>query len=410
MDGERQPVWTVSQVNQAVRDILENSLLPFWLQGEVGTLTIHRSGHVYVNLKDARCQLRAVFFNGARQARELGLMVGMSVEVFGSLSVYEVRGDYQFLIRKMRPVGLGDLQRRFEELKKTLGAEGLFDESRKKPIPLLPRAIGVVSSPDGAALRDFLQIVNRRFPNIQIKIYPAAVQGMGAEKQVAAGVRFLNDVPDVDVIVVTRGGGSMEDLWPFNEELLARTIAGSRIPVISAVGHEIDFTICDFVADLRVPTPSAAAELVIGRRQEFADQINNAEKRMLGCLTLALERLKRRYEAAANSHVFREPAYWVREKQQIIDGYLKAIERVVTAKRDALKAKLDLFDGRLAAINPLAVLKRGYAVLIDESSGKAVTSPDVAVGSKLKGIVSEGSLDLRVEGGEKNNSGSKEVT
>ena len=260
-------IWEVSDVNRAVREIVEGSLLPFWLRGEVGSLVLHRSGHAYFTLKDTNSQLRAVFFGGAAQCAKLGVANGSMIEAFGNLTVYEVRGEYQFSARRLRLAGLGDLQRRFEEVRRRLAAEGLFDQERKRPIPVLPKRIGVVTSPTGAAIRDFLQIINRRFPNVNIRIYPCMVQGQGAAEQVARGVEFFNRTGGADVIVVTRGGGSMEDLWPFNEERLARAVAASAIPVISAVGHEIDFTICDFAADLRVPTPSAAAELVIGKRE-----------------------------------------------------------------------------------------------------------------------------------------------
>ena len=273
-------IWSVSDVNRAVREIVEGALLPFWMSGEIGSLTLHRSGHAYFTMKDAKSQLRAVYFGGAAVCTRLGVANGSLVEAFGNLTVYEVRGEYQFGIKQLRLAGVGGLQQRFEELRRKLAAEGLFDPEKKKPIPLLPRRIGVVTSPSGAAVRDFLQIINRRFPNVNVRIYPCAVQGAGAAEQVARGVEFFNRADGADVIVVTRGGGSMEDLWPFNEEVLARAVAASRIPVVSAVGHEIDFTICDFAADLRVPTPSAAAELVIGRREEMLRGLERSEKDM----------------------------------------------------------------------------------------------------------------------------------
>ncbi|MDR0931927.1 MAG: exodeoxyribonuclease VII large subunit, partial [Victivallales bacterium] len=215
-------IWSVSDVNHAVREIVEGALLPFWIAGEVGSLTLHRSGHAYFTLKDAKSQLKAVYFGGGTTCSRLGVVNGSKIEAFGNLSVYEVRGEYQFAIKQLRLAGVGDLQRRFEELKRKLSAEGLFDQDRKKTIPKLPEKIGVVTSPTGAAIRDFLQIINRRFPNVNIRIYPCAVQGDTAAGQVARGVEFFNRTGGADVIVVTRGGGSMEDLWPFNEEILAR--------------------------------------------------------------------------------------------------------------------------------------------------------------------------------------------
>jgi exodeoxyribonuclease VII large subunit len=433
-------IWKVSEVNSAVRELLENSLMPFWLQGEVGTLNIHSSGHVYMTLKDPRAQIRGVFFGGAAQAKSLGLKVGLKVEAFGQLTVYEVRGEYQFSIRNLRPLGIGELQRRFEELKNKLLAEGLFDESRKKTMPALPRKIGIVTSPDGAAIRDFLQIINRRFPNINIKIYPAAVQGKGAEKQIVKGIKFFNRSRNVDVLVVTRGGGSMEDLWPFNEELLAREIAASKIPVISAVGHEIDFTISDFAADLRAPTPSAAAELVIGRQEEFTDKLKNLKRRILNSLELKYEKFQRRYTEAAKSYVFREPAHLL--KQQTLDELVESLsslikssrkqasERLIRARKDfimssksnceMLKAKNredskligtlalsqlerasashERLKAKLEAMNPLSVLQRGYA-LITDNEGKIVKDPELPPGTDLKARIANGSLEMTLKKG-----------
>ncbi|OGV37890.1 MAG: exodeoxyribonuclease VII large subunit [Lentisphaerae bacterium GWF2_45_14] len=442
---ETEKVWNVSEVNSAVREILENSLLPFWLQGEVGNLSIHRSGHVYLTLKDERCQIKCVYFGGAALASKIKLAVGMEIELYGKLSVYEVRGEYQFSVKLMRLLGTGALQRRFEELKQRLAAEGLFDESRKKPLPLLPKTIGVVTSPGGAAIKDFLNIVNRRFPDLNIKIYPAPVQGKGAEKLLAKGVSFFNKCCPVDVIVVTRGGGSLEDLWPFNEEILAREIASSKIPVISAVGHEIDFTISDFVADLRAPTPSAAAELVIGRREEFQKELKNFIKTMKSSLEIIYGKLSRRYRDAASSYVFREPSCMLREKQQLLDDLRDDMQtllnertkdlsvRLVSASKGlALTSKIcagsiaakiarlsdslhlrssgifseavrrkESLDSQLKALSPMNVLKRGYSVLYDPETGKAVSSPDLPPCKILGAVTSEGTLELEFKKGKR---------
>ncbi len=439
-------IWRVSDVNAAIREIVENSLMPFWLEAEVGTLSIQRSGHVYMTFKDEKSQLRAVFFGGAAQCETMNLRIGTAVEVYGKLTVYEVRGEYQFSIKMMRPVGMGELQRRFEMLKTKLEAEGLFDPAQKKTVPMLPGRIGVVTSPEGAAVRDFLQIINRRFPNIHIKIYPSPVQGKGAEIKLAAGIEFFNRHKCVDVIVITRGGGSLEDLWPFNEEILARAVAASKIPVISAVGHEIDFTICDFAADLRVPTPSAAAELVIGRRDELQTRLKRARKDMTGALTMMIQQLKSRFNDAAQSYVFREPAYLLRQKQQQLDELTRnmtvAIERRqakagsdfsilhsrlkstapfarikterMTADRliqsinhaaglmsERLRNRLSEASSRLNNVNPRNVLKRGYAILSDPRTGKPVRDPEMPQGTRLKAIVERGTLDVTVEHGER---------
>jgi len=389
-------IWTVSDVNSAVREVIEGGFHPFWLEAEVGTLNIHRSGHVYLTLKDSKNQLKGVFFGGAAQARSFKLAVGAKIEAFGNLTVYQVRGEYQFSIKMLRPLGLGDLHRRFEELKLKLNQEGLFAEERKKKLPLLPRRIGVITAPGGAAIRDFLQIITRRFPNICIRIYPCAVQGQGAEKQLAAGVQYFNHTKSADVIVLTRGGGSMEDLWPFNEEVLARAVADSELPVVSAVGHEIDFSICDFVADMRVPTPSAAAELVIGRQEEFYDFITSSQRRIDSALELSLERCRRRLERAAESPVFQEPMHLIRQQQQRIDELDLRLNRALDNAMDKYSSLLERFNAGLRNLNPKAVLKRGYSIILDRDSGKSIMKT-VTPGTKLKGLLADGEINMIAE-------------
>lgn len=390
-------IWEVSDVNRAVREIVEGSLLPFWLRGEVGSLVLHRSGHAYFTLKDANSQLRAVFFGGAAQCAKLGVANGAKIEAFGNLTVYEVRGEYQFSARRLRLAGLGDLQRRFEEVRRRLAAEGLFDQERKRPIPVLPKRIGVVTSPTGAAIRDFLQIVNRRFPNVNIRIYPCMVQGQGAAEQVARGVEFFSRTGAADVIVVTRGGGSMEDLWPFNEERLARAVAASSIPVISAVGHEIDFTICDFAADLRVPTPSAAAELVIGKREEMAAKLERLDKDLRNVLALTLTRLRSRFERAAGSFVFREPKHLAEMRRQQLD---ELESRLFSCAENLLlrhRSRLDRLAGTLAALNPRRQLERGYAILFDPAENRPVTTSKLPAGTPLRAQLADGEMDVEVK-------------
>jgi len=389
-------IWTVSEVNNAVREVIEGGFHPFWIKAEVGTLNIHHSGHVYLTLKDAKNQIKGVFFRGASQIRANNIVVGTQIESFGALTVYQVRGEYQFSIQSVRPVGIGDLQRKFEELKKKLSKEGLFNSDRKKSIPLLPKIIGVVTSPGGAALRDFLQIIQRRFPNINIRIYPSPVQGQGAEFKLAEGIRYFNEHSAADVIVLTRGGGSMEDLWPFNEEVLARAIAESHIPVVSAVGHEIDTTISDFAADLRVPTPSAAAELVIGRREEFSEYLSSVKSRMDSSLELILEKYKRRLEVAAGSRVFQEPVYVMRQHQQRVDELELRLNYIISECCSKFKNKFENLNSTLNNLNPKQVLNRGYAILIDKESGVAV-SEIMRKGTALKGIVASGEMNLIVD-------------
>ena len=411
-DGE--PVWSVTEVNRAVRDLIEGSLGPFWITGEVSGLLLHRSGHAYMNLKDAESQLRVCYFGGVAACRRLGIADGMRIEALGKLTVYTVRGEYQFTVKELRPAGTGDLARRFEELKKRLAAEGLFDPARKKPIPVLPRRIAVVSSPTGAALRDFMQVIGRRFNRVHLRIVPCRVQGAGAEREIAAAVEFLNRTRAADVIVVTRGGGSIEDLWAFNDETLARTIAASRIPVISAVGHEIDFTICDFVADLRAPTPSAAAELVISAAEELSRRLDHAESRLAAISKLAvaegIRRLDRarnrlaalpqtilaearnRLESLAGSFVFTRPeTLWEGPARRVDDAESRLAQAVRTGMAE-YSARLDRLETALTALDPEEQLKRGYAMVFDPVSGELISSSNVEAGREADIRFADGTL------------------
>lgn len=390
-------LWSVSAVNECIRDLIENSFMPFWIQAEVGTLTIHRSGHVYLTLKDSNSQLRAAFFNGAELCRKLELAVGMEVAVFGKLTAYPPRGEYQFVIREMRPAGVGMWQKRFEAIRDKLAAEGLFEPERKRPLPKLPECVGVITSADGAALRDFLQIVDRRFPDLHIRIYPCLVQGPKAAESVAAGVEFFNRTGSADVLVITRGGGSMEDLWPFNEEVLARAVAKSVIPTISAVGHEIDFSICDFVADLRMPTPSAAAELVIGERGRFLENLRRAERDLKLLLFQAVEQAQRRLETMEKSYVLRRPVQLLEMRQQHLDELLARFEHLVASGIQQATQRLDVASGKLNVMNPRAVLSRGYALLKDQNNHYLSSASQTAVGHELRVELADGELEVTVK-------------
>ncbi len=389
-NGEK--ILTVSEVNRAVRDLIEGTFMPFWISGEVGSLVVHNSGHVYLTLKDGKSQLRSCWFGGAAACRKLGIGNGSQIEGFGQLSVYEVRGEYQFCLRQVRLAGVGDLQKRFEELKAKLDAEGLFDAQRKKPIPLLPERVGVVTSSDGAALRDFLRIIGERNPKLDIRIYPALVQGKGAARQVAQGVQFFNTVFPVDVIVVTRGGGSMEDLWEFNEEVLARTIAASHVPVISAVGHEIDFTISDFVADLRVPTPSAAAQLVSGRIEELTQRLDRAAKDMTIVMRTSLDRAKLRLQDLLAGSWLRDPVRLVSDKRQYLDDLTTRADRAVVAALNGRREKLAHLAATLEALNPRRQLERGYAIVTDEAGHVVQRTAEAPVGKKLALRLADGAV------------------
>ena len=392
-------VWSVSEVNAVVRDIIEGSLMPVWVSGEVGNLTLHRSGHAYLTLKDASSQIRAVFFGGAEQCARLKVQEGSQIEAFGKLSVYMQRGEYQLNIKSLRPLGLGELQRQFELLKQKLADEGLFDESRKKPIPFLPARIGVVTSPEGAALQDFLKISLARFPELEIRIYPSAVQGKGAEKQIAEGVKYFNRHKNVDVIVVTRGGGSLEDLWPFNEEIVARAIAASKIPVVSAVGHEIDFTIADFTADLRAPTPSGAAELIVPEEAVLEESLSSMNARILSSVSLAYERAKRRLDALIASEPLHRPAFFVMEKSQQTDMLLREMSTLLDTAVKSAESRYSVASEKLNAHSPFAILNRGYAMVFGPDGKAPLTRPsDAPAGTPLTARLAQGSLRLKSEG------------
>ena len=391
-------IWNVSDLNRMLRDLLEGSFQPFWVGGEISNLVIHSSGHVYFTLKDARSQLAVVFFRGAAAARQAGMKDGQAVEVFGRLTVYEPRGQYQLVAERLRAKGLGALQQRYEELKRRLQAEGLFDPERKRPLPALPRVIGVITSPQGAAIHDFLKVLGQRFANCHVRIYPAAVQGAAAAGELRRGLAFFNAAKACDVIIITRGGGSLEDLWPFNDEALARAVAASAIPVVSAVGHEVDFTICDFVADVRSPTPTAAAELVIGRKAELQEHLTQLRRRLAAALTLELARLRERLQRAAGHPVFREPAHLIRMYQQRVDDLATRLALAMRQGVERARNRLGRANGQLTALNPRNVLRRGYAILLPGDGPAVTAAAAVPLGGRLRGVLAEGELELMVTG------------
>src|ERR671925_61165 len=285
-------ILTVSEVSERIKVVLEDTFFDIWVEGEISNLRTPSSGHTYLTLKDEHSQLRAVLFKMQRRYLRFDPKDGMLVIARGRISLYEPRGEYQLVIDYLEPKGLGALQMAFEQLKARLAQAGLFDPARKRPLPILPRCIGIVTSPTGAVIRDMLQILRRRFANLHVCIYPVRVQGDGAAEEIARAIEALNGNPGIEVIIVARGGGSLEDLWAFNEESVARAIYQSRMPVISAVGHEIDFTIADFVADVRAPTPSAAAELVVAAKDEFCGRIDRLTGRLQRATLHRLEALR----------------------------------------------------------------------------------------------------------------------
>jgi exodeoxyribonuclease VII large subunit len=399
-------VLTVTELTRRIKGLLEGSFPTVWVEGEISNFTVSAAGHAYFTLKDANAALSAVMFRNVTGKLTFAPADGLQVLACGPVSVYEKRGQYQIIISQLMPKGLGALQLAFEQLKQKLAKEGLFDAERKKPIPVLPQRIGLVTSPTGAAIRDFLNIIGRRYPNVHIIIHPVRVQGVGAAAEIAAAVDDFNTRQLVDVIIVMRGGGSLEDLWAFNEEPVARALARSTIPTISAVGHEVDFTISDFVADLRAPTPSAAAELVVRAKDEFLALIAQNQKRLDQELRLRLSEARRRLAAC----VVRHPADMVRQYQQRVDDLAHRLRQAslvnLQEQRNRLaglrlltpqmllqrtKHRLAQAQTRLELLSPKGTLSRGYSITRHKDTGKVVRRvADVLPGTKLSTIVLDG--------------------
>jgi len=312
-------IWKVSELTEQISALLEGAFRDVWIEGEVSNYHAAQSGHLYFTLKDARAQIRCVCFRDQVRGLKFRPEDGLHITVRGSLGVYEPRGEYQVYVSYIEPVGLGALQLAFEQLKKKLEAEGLFDDERKKPLPVLPRCIGIVTSPTGAAIRDILRVLKRRFANLRVQLYPVKVQGEGAATEIAAALRYFNREKIVDVLIVARGGGSIEDLWAFNEEVVARAIAASDIPVITGIGHETDFTIADFVADLRAPTPSAAAEIVVRSRQEFESHIQAYFRDLVKEMRYLLSERRHRMRDLQAHRGFRQVEVLMRRRHQQLD-------------------------------------------------------------------------------------------
>ena len=395
MEQTQSEIFSVTTLTQTIKRDLESEFAEIWVEGEISNLAQPRSGHVYFTLKDAGAQLKAVIFKYAARVVKFQLENGMQVLLRGSLSVYEPRGEYQLIVSAAEPRGAGALQAAFEQLKQRLHAEGLFDAAHKQPIPVLPKKIGVVTSATGAAIRDILNVVNRRFANVQILIAPVRVQGAEAPGEIADAIAMLNRLPDVDVLIVGRGGGSMEDLWAFNEEVVARAIFASRIPIISAVGHEIDFTIADFVADLRAPTPSAAAELVVQNKANLVHTVAVLTTRLRQTF---LHQFQREKEAVAQlQRRLPDPKRRVNELQQRIDDLFQRLGRAwqfifeqKTAQRNTLLAKLD-------TLSPLGLFAKGYAICRNMETQQPIKSiHDACIGDHLLVRVSDGELQCEV--------------
>jgi exodeoxyribonuclease VII large subunit len=434
--------WTVSELTARIRDLLAKNFTDIWVVGEISNCREAQSGHIYFTLKDDRAQVRCVFFKQQQRGIKFRPEDGLQMTVRGSISVYETRGEYQIYVENLEPVGLGALQLAFEQLKKRLEAEGLFAAERKKPLPLLPSRIGLITSPRGAAVRDVVRILRRRFPNVHLTVYPVRVQGEGAAGEIVKALKFFNLKKFVDVLILARGGGSMEDLWAFNEEPVARAIAVSAIPVISGVGHETDFTIADFVADVRASTPSAAAELVVQTRREFDKHIADLRETLASQIRYRLLELSRRVHELSARRGFRRPLDLLRQQRQRADemtsrlalglraqleksrkrftaAHLRIMsfdfrskiaafrlrlekrsadlsvraERLLRAKRERL-ARLAL---QLEERSPLRVLERGYAIATDAAGNVLRDAAQVSLGDSVAVQLHRGRLTTEVK-------------
>ncbi|HLY60429.1 MAG TPA: exodeoxyribonuclease VII large subunit [Terriglobia bacterium] len=438
----KRKILSVSELTQQVKGLFEKNFAEVWVEGEVSNFRPASSGHLYFTLKDAGAQLRAVCFRNQARYLKFKPQDGISVIARGRLSVYEARGEYQLYVEMLEPAGLGALQLAFEQLKAKLATEGLFDPARKKPLPVLPRTVGVVTSPTGAVIRDILRVLKRRFRNMNVLVFPVKVQGEGAAKEIAGGIEYFNRHAAVDVMIVARGGGSLEDLWAFNEEVVARAIAGSKIPVISAVGHETDFTISDFVADLRAPTPSAAAELVVHRKQDYVTELENRARRMSQVLRLRLSEAGERLTELRMHRVFQTLEAKLEEGAQRVDdivvsldrslrarlnnareGWLRAsagvirydfrrlleLKRANLGERDARfesgikrllfdrRSKLNQVESILRERSPLGILSRGYSITRDAAGNIVRDAATIPMGGDISVRLARGEVGATVK-------------
>ncbi len=392
---------TVSEINKYIKEILCNDIIlsNLWVRGEISNFKHHYSGHMYFTIKDETSLLKCVMFKTNCDNLKFAPENGMKVLIKGYVSVFERDGQYQLYAEIMQPDGIGALHMAFEQLKKRLHEEGLFDEEHKKKLPFLPGSIGVVTSSTGAVIKDILNVLDRRFSNIYIKIFPVAVQGENASKEIAGAIKKLNELKCVDVIILARGGGSLEELWAFNEEIVARSIFSSRIPVISAVGHETDYTIADFVADKRAPTPSAAAEIVIPEKSILKNTLVVLNNRLENALRNSTIKQRSRLERLGKSIAFQQPYNKVYQERMRLDLLDRSMLRELRKTNEAARARLAMLAGKLDTLSPLTVLARGYSVVKLKKNGTLIKSVNnVAVGDEIEINVADGKIDCVVKG------------
>ena len=391
---------TVSELNEYLKMLFEYDeiLRNIYIKGEISNFTNHyKTGHFYFSLKDAGGSVRAVMFRSSASKLKFKPENGMRVIVGGRVSVFPRDGQYQVYVDVMEPDGVGALYMAYEQLRAKLEKEGLFAEERKKPLPRFPKRIGIVTSPTGAAIRDMLHITGRRFPSAEIVLYPALVQGADAAASIARGIRYFNTKKSVDLLIVGRGGGSLEDLWAFNEELLVRAVADSALPVISAVGHETDFTLCDFAADMRAPTPSAAAELAVPDTEELLSSLGHMNDRISLAMNRRLARSRDRLGLLSASRMLKDPRAFIDDKRMALamdeQALYTRMERILAAKRAEFQYK----TAKVEALNPLAVVARGYSAVFDEKGILVKSVSQLAPGDGVSFALTDGRVHARVE-------------
>ena len=389
---------TVSELTAQIKEVLEGRFPVVWVSGEVSGLSRPSSGHLYLTLKDAGAQVRAVIWRSVAARVPFELVDGLEVIVCGALNVYEPRGSYQLVVEHVQPKGIGPRELALRQLREKLAKEGLFDPARKKPLPRFPRRIALVTSPSGAAVRDLIQIITRRWPAVELWVLPVRVQGEGAAGEIAAGVALANRLPGIDVMIVGRGGGSLEDLWAFNEEMVARAIAASQVPVISAVGHEIDVTIADLVADRRALTPSEAAELAVPDVKEVSAGLLQLGRRMGGGLAARCRHARAELEGLAHRPVFRRPLERVMDLGRVCDDLGEQAMRAISRRLQSAEQEVARLAQGLESLSPLKVLARGYSLTL-RADGRTIVrdAAAIGVGEEIVTRLASGRLVSRVE-------------
>lgn len=395
--SQSEEIYTISRLNREARNLLEGTFPMIWVEGEISNFTVPHSGHWYFSLKDEVAQVRCAMFRAQNRRLTFTPKDGTHVFAKARVSLYEGRGDFQLLIEHLEEAGVGKLQKEFEALKKKLLAAGLFDASHKKSLPTFPKQIGVITSPTGAAIRDILSVLKRRFPAVPIMIYPTLVQGELAAPNIVKQIETANRRKECDVIILARGGGSLEDLWCFNEEIVAYAIYQSELPIITGIGHEIDFTIADFVADHRAPTPSAAAELVVPDNIDLLSALKKNETRLYRSLHHKIQILQQQLAYATNHLNQQHPKRKLAEQQQKLDYAEITLQNLIRGKLQVKQLALARLAGILDALSPLAVLKRGFSITTTGDGKKIISrASDTTVGEKIQVRLSEGKLDCTV--------------